>query len=65
MLAGGLAHDFNNLLMVVFGNIELARMEIEADSGAGRALADSLAAMEQARKLTGQLLTFSRGAVQS
>ncbi|WP_373500207.1 ATP-binding protein [Desulfococcus sp.] len=61
LLAGGIAHDFNNLLMAVFGNIELARMEIDAGSGAGRALANSLAAIEQARKLTGQLLTFSRG----
>lgn len=61
LLAGGIAHDFNNLLMTVFGNIELARMEIKADSNAERRLANSLTAMEQARKLTGQLLTFSRG----
>jgi len=61
LLAGGIAHDFNNLLMTVFGNIELARMEIKAGSNADRRLANSLTAMEQARKLTGQLLTFSRG----
>jgi len=61
LLAGGIAHDFNNLLTVVFGNIELARTEIPPESMAAKALSDSTAAMEQARLLTGELLTFSQG----
>ncbi len=61
LLAGGIAHDFNNLLMAILGNIELSRISIAADSEAGRPLADAIGAMSQARKLTEQLLTFSRG----
>jgi PAS domain S-box-containing protein len=61
LLAGGIAHDFNNLLTAVFGNIELARMELRKASPGAQALDDSAAAMEQARMLTGQLLTFSKG----
>jgi PAS domain S-box-containing protein len=61
LLAGGIAHDFNNILTAVFGNVDLARMEIPETSSAGQALADSMGAIEQARHLTGQLLTFSQG----
>ncbi len=61
LLAGGIAHDFNNLLMAIFGNIELARIKVAANSAAGLALQNANAAMEQARKLSGQLLTFSKG----
>lgn len=61
LLAGGIAHDFNNLLTGVFGNVDLARGQLPAGSEAEQALSDSLVAMEQARNLTGQLLTFSKG----
>ncbi len=61
LLAGGIAHDFNNLLMAIFGSIELARIKISANSAAARSLENALEAMEQARKLSGQLLTFSKG----
>lgn len=61
LLAGGIAHDFNNLLAAIFGNIELARMDIPPESEVGQILADSAAAMEKAQRLTGQLLAFTRG----
>ncbi len=61
LLAGGIAHDFNNLLTAVFGNIELARLELREASPGAQALDDSASAMEQARMLTGQLLSFSKG----
>jgi PAS domain S-box-containing protein len=61
VLAGGIAHDFNNLLTAIFGNIELARIKVASDSASRRSLEKAFAAMEQARKLTGQLLTFSKG----
>ncbi len=61
MLAGGIAHDFNNLLTAVFCGMDLARDALPEGSEAAQALAASTAAMEQARTLTGQLLTFSKG----
>ncbi len=61
LLAGGIAHDFNNLLTAIFGNIELASLDLEEGSRAAKSLEEAVAAMEQARKLTGQLLTFSKG----
>jgi len=61
LLAGGIAHDFNNILTVLLGNISFARIDIDPQSELGRALADSERACGQARRLTQQLLTFSRG----
>ncbi|HEB53994.1 MAG TPA: response regulator, partial [bacterium] len=63
VLAGGLAHDFNNLLTVMLGNLDL----IESERGAGNAgapnepFANIRDAIVQARGLTQQLLTFSKG----
>ncbi len=60
-LAGGIAHDFNNMLTAVLGNISVARMGL----GEGHAEAEKLLSAEkaalQARSLTQQLLTFSKG----
>jgi len=61
LLAGGIAHDFNNILTALMGNISFARIDTEPGSEAGRALAESEQACTQARHLTQQLLTFSRG----
>ena len=61
VLAGGIAHDFNNLLTGIMGNISLAQMELPAGSPAAETLADAEKAALQARELTQQLLTFSRG----
>lgn len=59
-LAGGIAHDFNNLLGGIYGYTELARAH--ASSGtAAEYLDKAVSTMDRARRLTGQLLTFSRG----
>ncbi|MCC5845177.1 MAG: response regulator [Verrucomicrobia bacterium] len=61
VLAGGIAHDFNNLISVVMGDLSLLA-EDGADRNEARRIAEhALQATERARKLTGQLLTFSKG----
>lgn len=62
LLAGGIAHDFNNLLGGIFGFIDLAAEETK-DNTVLNYLTKTLAAIERARSLTGQLLTFSKGGV--
>jgi PAS domain S-box-containing protein len=61
VLAGGIAHDFNNLLTGIMGNISLAQLELPAGGALSESLADAEKATMQARELTQQLLTFSRG----
>ncbi len=61
LLAGGIAHDFNNILTGLFGNIELAKLEIPPDHPAFPYIQLADQAMERATKLTKQLLTFARG----
>jgi signal transduction histidine kinase len=56
----GIAHDFNNFLTVILGNISLARMMVEPDSGIHEMLSDSEMVAASASKLTEQLLAFSR-----
>jgi PAS domain S-box-containing protein len=60
--AGSVAHDFNNLLASIQGNLSIARLQIDQRS----ALIDALDSIQheigRAVDLTGQLLTFSRGA---
>lgn len=60
VLAGGIAHDFNNLLSGIFGNLDLARLE-ETKQERDECLDRAMAAMERARDLTRQLLTFAKG----
>ena len=60
-LAGGIAHDFNNLLTVIFGNIELATLDIDSKSKSAKYLFNSKNALEKAKELTSQLLTFAKG----
>ncbi|MDY6904342.1 MAG: PAS domain S-box protein [Thermodesulfobacteriota bacterium] len=60
-VAGGIAHDFNNLIMGVFGNIEMAKIELPEDHESYTFLEEAHGALESARRLTGQLLTFARG----
>ncbi|WP_460452168.1 hybrid sensor histidine kinase/response regulator [Alsobacter sp. SYSU BS001988] len=57
-LASGIAHDFNNLLTVVMGNLDLLKRAREERRP--RLIDGALHAVEQARKLTGKLLAFSR-----
>ena len=61
-LAGGIAHDMNNVLTVISGNIGLAQLEAPEHSGNLPAfLARAGQAAQQAARLSGQLLTFSKG----
>lgn len=60
ILAGGIAHDFNNLMGGVFGHIDMAR-EASADERVTRYLAQAMNAIDRARGLTAQLLTFAKG----
>ncbi len=59
-LAGGVAHDVNNLLTGILGSLELATMDLPADSRARAPVADARRAGLRAAELTSQLLTFSR-----
>lgn len=61
VLAGGIAHDFNNILTAIIGNLSLAKMLSDPDSKLQRHLTSSLNASNQAKDLTQQLLTFSKG----
>lgn len=60
LIAGGIAHDFNNILTAILGNISFAMISKDQ-----RIINDCLKngenACEQAKKLTFQLLTFSKG----
>jgi PAS domain S-box-containing protein len=60
ILAGGIAHDFNNLLGGVFGFIDLARLESQSET-CTTYLSSAMTAIDRARALTLQLLTFSKG----
>ena len=59
VLAGGVAHDFNNLLMAIQGNVELAMLDLEADSPARVSLREALRASQSASDLCGQILSYS------
>ncbi|HQJ59804.1 MAG TPA: ATP-binding protein, partial [bacterium] len=62
ILAGGIAHDFNNLLTGIFGYIGFARDESK-EKNIKELLAQASGAIERAKSLTHQLLTFSKGGV--
>ena len=62
-MAGGIAHDFNNILTVLVGNISVARLKLEEQTGHGeisKYLEDAETAVFRATALTRQLLTFAR-----
>jgi two-component system NtrC family sensor kinase len=58
-LTGGVAHDFNNLLMVVNLNVTLLRQRLR-EQGHDRQLAAIERSVAAGKKLTRQLLAFSR-----
>lgn len=61
LLAGGIAHDFNNMLTAILGNISMVRIDLEdSDKNNTKLVAAENAAL-QAKSLTKQLLTFSKG----
>jgi PAS domain S-box-containing protein len=61
ILAGGIAHDFNNLLQGVYGNISLARLNVDRQTMCLAALDQADKALHMSVNLTNQLLTFSKG----
>ncbi len=61
IVAGGIAHDFNNLLTAVFGQVELAKGQVDEGSPTARELDVAISALARARDLTRQLLTFAAG----
>lgn len=63
LLAGGIAHDFNNILTGILGGISLAKMYVKPDDKIYARLEDVERASVQAKDLTQQLLTISKGGV--
>lgn len=61
VLAGGLAHDFNNLLTAILANISMAKMYGDLQEDAFQMLTDAEKASLRAKRLTQQLLAFSKG----
>lgn len=59
-VAAGVAHDFNNLVTVLLGAAEALREETPANAPWRPLVEDVWEASERARRLTAQLLTFSR-----
>jgi PAS domain S-box-containing protein len=60
-LAGGIAHDFNNILTAIIGNISLAMLDHQMEGESRERLTEAERACLQARNLSRQLLTFSKG----
>lgn len=61
LLAGGIAHDFNNILSGIYGNIELAQIKAGTENEVIPHLQIALDSLVRAKRLTAQLLTFSKG----
>jgi PAS domain S-box-containing protein len=61
ILAGGIAHDFNNFLTAIIGNLSLAKMVTKTGDRVVAWLDEMEKASIQAKNLTQQLLTFSKG----
>jgi PAS domain S-box-containing protein len=60
-LAGGIAHDFNNLLFAILGNIQFAMLHSSSEEKVLNSLNRAVNAMDRAKDLTNQLLTFASG----
>ncbi|MBN1882684.1 MAG: PAS domain S-box protein [Deltaproteobacteria bacterium] len=60
-LAGGIAHDYNNLLTAILANISLMKLYVDESTKLYQRIAKAERATLNARDLTLQLLTFSRG----
>jgi PAS domain S-box-containing protein len=61
VLAGGIAHDFNNVLAVVLGTLTLAARQADAGPATRALLAEAEQAIDRARGLSRQLVTFAKG----
>lgn len=60
-LAGGVAHDFNNILTIILGNISMLKTYKNIDEKTEKKLLNIEKTVFQAKDLTKQLLTFSKG----
>lgn len=61
LLAGGIAHDFNNILTMMFGNVSLAKSNMNESDPGYLNLERAEEAFARASRLTNQLLTFAKG----
>jgi two-component system, cell cycle sensor histidine kinase and response regulator CckA len=61
LLAGGIAHDFNNILTTIQGAVSLAHLAAPAVHEMEVELDQIEEAVNRAKSLTAQLLTFSKG----
>jgi len=61
IIAGKIAHDFNNILMGIIGNLSLARASIDKKDELIELLDNAIEVSEHAKKLSNQLLSFSKG----
>jgi len=61
IVAGGIAHDFNNILTAALGYVELGLQRASHPTEVTAALDRAVSAIDRARKLTQQLLTFAKG----
>ncbi len=59
-LAGGIAHDFNNILSPISGYTEMLLMDAAAETPEKKQLDVILDCVKHAKKLVGQILTFSK-----
>jgi len=59
-LTGGIAHDFNNILQVISGTLDLIAGRMGEDERIQHLSGTAIAAVERGRRLTSQLLSFSR-----
>jgi len=62
-LAGGVAHDVNNLMTIVLGQAFVLRTEVPSTALAASAVAEIEATVERTKRLTTQMLAFSRAQV--
>lgn len=61
ILAGGIAHDFNNILAVITGNLSLSKLRHQDEKQVAKYIQTAEEAAWQAKELTQQLLTLSKG----
>jgi len=61
LLAGGIAHDFNNILTAILGNLSLALATGDMSEETRELVKAAESASINAKGLTQQLLTFSKG----
>ncbi len=60
LLSAGVAHDFNNIMTAIAGNISIAKMNLNKPDKVKEKLTLAEVAVEKARELTSQLLTYSK-----